>query len=135
MSTTTLTAATWHGRLSELLALEAEAKHHDTLVHDSLQTAFSALFPAWPAVGAEDRARAQRWMEESGFNAACDRSDKLGEQIADLTGDLISEPAPDRAAALWKFRHLYTGVNAGTAWCEDFIAQANLDIEHFLRNI
>jgi len=134
MSTATLTATTWHARLTELLALEAEARWHDTQVHDSLQAAFSALFPGWPSVGAEDRARAQRWMEQSGFNAACDRSDKLGEQIADLTGDLIREPAPDRTAALWKFRHLYTGENVGTAWEEHFVAQANADIERYLEN-
>ncbi len=133
MSTAAHTVAdTWHARLADLLALEAEARWHDTQVHDSLQTAFSALFPAWPTVGEEDRARAQRWMEESGFNAACDRSDKLGDQIADLTGELIREPAPDRAAALWKFRHLYTGENVGTAWEAHFIAQANTDIERFL---
>lgn len=133
MSTAVLTN-TWHERLAQLLALEAEADRHDTQVYDPLHAAFTALFPVWPSLDKEGRAEAERWMEESRLNWAHAHSDALSDQLSDLTTDLIKEPAPDRAAALWKFRHLYTGKNAGTEWHDEYVAQANADIERFLEN-
>ncbi|UPT53053.1 hypothetical protein [Synechococcus phage Yong-M3-232] len=134
MSTAAL-ANTWHERLAQLRALEAEAERHAITILDPLQAAFLGMFPAWPTMGKEGREIAQRWMEQSGFNAACDRSDTLGEQIVNLAGDLIREPAPDCAAALWKFRYLYGSESSGEGeWHPEYVAQAHIDIEHFLEN-
>lgn len=41
---------------------------------------------------------------------------------------------PERAAALWKFRYLYASEKGGTEWAEEYVAQANADIERFLEN-
>ena len=38
------------------------------------------------------------------------------------------------AAALWKFRYLYAREKGGAEWTEEFVAQANADIERFLEN-
>lgn len=126
--------AGWYDLLARYEAAEAEAERYRTESYDPFAQAQRVMFPEWPNPNSPEMARMREWNKASGFEAIADRYEELVDTYANMAGELLNYPAPDAKAALWKFDHLYTGDDAGTAWDPDYIKQANADIRRFLEN-
>jgi hypothetical protein len=83
------------------------------------------------------RRRLAEAERSSGYNAASDRSDRLGDVCSEIENELIETPAPDRAALLYKMERLFgpeaRGVdNSCPAWCAAWINTVMADAHRLL---
>jgi len=74
------------------------------------------------------RQRMDEAERQSGYAAAEDLEERLQDQLSAATSSLITMPAPDVPALLWKMEYLLDG----SAWSEEFLHQTLADARRLL---
>ncbi|OUC54963.1 hypothetical protein CA262_08910 [Sphingobium sp. GW456-12-10-14-TSB1] len=83
-----------------------------------------------PKRGAPDWPEYRDWCVSSGFDAAMDQWQIVGEAVGDAQTTLLAMPAPDLAALRWKLEHTFEADGDIALWCEEIALSIRSD---FLR--
>lgn len=102
------TIPTWYG----LRADYEEAKRREDAFAETywnpLYEEERRRFPGSDHHNSARRAARMKWGEESGYEAATQFIEALQEHRCQLRDRLMTMPAPDKAALLWKLEHVFT---------------------------